>query len=810
MGKRNFFALLLLLQFNQLFAQSGLGTFKAVKQIHSKVVIQTSTGQLIFKTYPNDILQTTFEPTLYKGDQISNAVLTKPTGTIEVRNTPNFLILLYGKHHVEIWKDSMQVNFFSGERSFSLQNYLQKEGHRVFQFFLKDTAEQFFGTGSRSIPINKYGYRIGLDNNPWYGYSTNADNLNFSIPFYISNKGYALFFDNPSRGYIDFGKTKKDTLEVGLRAGKLQFYTFFGNNAGDLVQQFTSLVGRMPMPPRWAMGNFMSRFGYRTQEEVMNIAQKMKDQKFPFDAVIIDLFWFGNAVHGSWNIGNLEWDKKRFPQPEKMIADLKKQNIKTILITEPFVLSESFNYKYTQQNKLNAVAKNGDTVGIPEFYFGHTGLLDLFQNKTKDWFWSKYDAQIKKGVAGWWGDLGEPEKHPNYVYHNLKEFGQTRLFSADEVHNMYGHEWSKMVFEKYAKYYPNQRLFHLNRSGFAGTWRYGSFPWSGDVNRNWDGLRAQLPIMQSMSLSGVPTMHSDAGGFAMGERDPELYMRWLQMAVFTPVFRPHGSVNDPNPDIPQIESEPVFYEEPNKSILRKFVQLRYQLMPYIYTVAYQASTKGTPYVRPMFFYDNTDSNLFKATDQYMFGDALLIAPVLEKGATKRKLYLPKGLWYNFWNATEKRNGGEWIEVDVTNENIPVFVKAGSVIPMKPVFNNTVNYPKEKIILHYYVSEESSRSVMYEDDGSTNNTLQKKQFELIYFSAFAKGSNLSFTINSNNGLYNGKPLQRGIEFYFHGISEPRKMLINSKPFTDWVIEEGGGGVYIPKLIWKKGEVKVEIK
>lgn len=802
------FTMLLLLKAGFVFSQSGFGTFKEFVQVDGKVIIQTSTGKLIFKTYPGDILQTTFEPETYKGEQVSNAVVVKPSGVIEVQNTPNFLMLLYGKNHVEIWKDPMLVNFFSGESNFSLQNYLQKDGHHVFQFFLKDTVESFFGTGSRSIPINKRGYRIGLDNNPWYGYSTNADNLNYSLPFYVSRNNYGIFYDNPSRGYIDFGKTNADTLEVAFKAGKLQFYTFYGNNAGDIIQQFTSLVGRMSLPPRWALGNFMSRFGYRTQDEVLSIAAKMKEQKFPFDAVIIDLFWFGNAQFGSWNIGNLDWEKKRFPQPEKMIADLKKQNIKTILITEPFVLSESFNYKYTQQNKLNAVAKNGDTVGIKEFYFGHTGLLDMFQNKTKDWFWSKYDAQIKKGVAGWWGDLGEPEKHPNYIYHNLKDFGQNRLFNADEVHNMYGHEWSKMVFEKYAKHYPNQRLFHLNRSGYAGTWRYGSVPWSGDVSRSWDGFKAQLPIIQSMSLSGVPAMHSDAGGFAMGERDPELYLRWFQMAVFTSIFRPHGSVNAPDPKIPQIESEPVFYEEPNKTILRKFVELRYQLMPYIYTLTYQASTKGTPLVRPMFFYDNTDSNLYKATDQYMFGDALLIAPVLEKGATKRKLYLPKGLWYDFFKPSVKYNGGEWIEVDVTAESIPVFVKGGNVIPMKPVFENTVNYPKSKIIVHYYAAEGEQQNTMYEDDGATTNPVAKKQFELIRFLSSTKDGVVNFIINSNNGQYAGKPMQREIDLFVYGINKPAKVLIGGKNRTNWMLHEDV--LHIPSILWNGLVTKIEIK
>jgi oligosaccharide 4-alpha-D-glucosyltransferase len=316
--------------------------------------------------------------------------------------------------------------------------------------------------------------------------------------------------------------------------------------------------------------------------------------------------------------------------------------------------------------------------------------------------------------------------------------------------------------------------------------------------------------MQSMSLSGVPTMHSDAGGFAMGQRDPELYMRWLQMAVFTPIFRPHGSVNAPDPKIPQIESEPVFYDEPIKSITRRFVELRYRLIPYTYTLAYEASTKGTPMVRPMFFYDNTDSNLYKANDQYMFGDALLIAPVLEKGAAKRKLYLPQGEWYNFWNTKEKRTGGEWIEVDVTAESIPVFVKAGSVIPMKPSFDNTANYPKEKIILHYYTAEESNQSVMYEDDGSTNNAIAKKQFELIRFQSMQKENNTGFVISSNGGIYKGKPQQRTIELYIYGVDGAKQVIVNQKSYADWVVEEGGSGVYLPDVKWNGGRLRVEVK
>ncbi len=803
--KKSLLFLLIVLNGFSLFAQQGLGSFRRVVVRKQAISVVTTAGTLEFRQFPGNIVQTTFEGNRYKGEQVSNAVLLQPLAAPNVvKNDARELVLQAGTTTITLRKRNMRVAYGNGP---VFTGYEQKSDHQVLQFGLA-AGEPLFGTGSRSIPLNRYGYKVELNNNPWYGYSTDADNLNFSMPFLQSARGYGLFFDNPSRGYLDMGKTNPTLLEAGFRAGKLQFYTFTGGNPAAIIKGFTALVGRMPMPPRWALGNFMSRFGYKTQQEVMDIADMMKAQQFPFDAVIIDLFWFGDGVHGAWNMGNLDWDKKRFPDPEKMIADLQQQNIKTILITEPFVLAESFNYQYTQQQKLNAVAQNGDTIGIKEFFFGHAGLLDIFQTKTKDWFWSKYDAQIKKGVAGWWGDLGEPEKHPEYLYHNLKDQGFNRLFRADEVHNMYGHLWSQMLFDKYAKHYPNERLFHLNRSGYAGTWRFGSFPWSGDVDRSWNGFRAQLPIMLSMGLSGVPTMHSDAGGFAMGQRDPELYRRWLQMSVFSPIFRPHGSVNAPDPKIPQIESEPVFYDEPDKSILRNFIQLRYRLMPYVYQLAHEAATNGSPFVRPMFYNDTNDPELFKATDQYYFGPSLVVAPVLEKKAKKRKLYLPRGFWYDFWKPERSISGTKWIEVDVNDTTIPVFVKAGSVLPMKPQFDNTAVYPKEQLVFHYYAHAGVMTHSFYEDDGNSAHSLRSGAFETIKVYSVQKTNPVSFTFSST-GSYKGKPAQREVELFVHGIDKPQGVTIDGVRLEKWMMMEGRT-LHIPRFVWKGGEKKVQVK
>lgn len=782
------FLLLLLAGFTARAAED-FGTFREWIQQNNALVVQTTKGAFYFRVYPNEMLQTTWEPNGYAGEQVSDAVMASAQAPPRlVQQNAGSLRLQVGKLHVTIQKNPVQLLFSHSGRGITLARFGQTEQHRYLQFAIAP-QEPFFGAGSRSVPLNRSGYRLELNNNPWYGYNMGADNLNYSLPLIQSARGYALFFDNPSRGYLDLGKTQADVLEAGFVAGKLQFYTFFGSSPAVLNQRFTSLVGRMPLPPRWALGNLMSRFGYKTQNEVLEIAGMMEAQRFPFDAVIIDLFWFGDGVHGAWNMGNLDWDRKRFPEPEQMIQKLGERNVKTILITEPFVLAESFNYQATQQQGLHAVNQQGDTVGIAEFYFGHAGLLDLFKKQSRDWFWRKYDAQIQKGVAGWWGDLGEPEKHPDYLYHNLSEEGHSRLFQAGEVHNLYGHRWSRMLYEKYAQHYPAQRLFHLNRSGYAGTWRYGSFPWSGDVDRSWKGLQAQLPLMLGTALSGIPTMHSDAGGFAMGKRDPELYRRWLQMAVFSPILRPHGSVSAPEAGSPSIESEPVFYDEPDKSILRSFVELRYRLMPYIYNMAWESTTNGTPFMRPMFYNDTTDPELYAAADQYYFGPSLLVAPVLEAGATRRRVYLPRGEWYDFWKPGMPLKGQRWIEVPVDAATIPVFVKAGSVLPMKPVHNNSGGYPLNQVELHYYAGGGTQTTTWYEDDGMRADALAANAYELITVTTNRTRRGAEIRIRSNGGSFAGMPDRRQVLLQLYGLPATRKVVVKDVPKTTWHTQNG---------------------
>ncbi len=710
--------------------------FLTIASFAQEKIKVTNEGKWSFSLYKNGIIKSTFQPKNYlHNEQISNAVIQSSLSRS-----------ISGKD-IQFINDRSLDFIFHGDTLQMLQ-YFDSGFYKGFQFQLKDN-EQITGTGERSVSLNRRGFKLPLYNTPSYGYGMNTESLNYSVPFIISSKGYGIFFDNPSRGYLDIGKTKKNILEYGTSSGELTFYIIPGKNVEEIVKKYQFLVGTQPIPPRWVFGNLMSRFGYRSQKQLFDIIQKMKTESIPFDGAIIDLFWFGDSIKGT--LGNLAWNKKSWPHPENMIKDLSKEGIHTILITEPYVLNTTPNYEPSK--KFQAVDSTGKPYRLTTFYFGNGGLLDLFRKDAQNWFWSKYKMQINKGVSGWWGDLGEPETHPSDMYHNLKDLGFNRLFKADEVHNIYGHYWDKMLFDKYAKDYPDKRLFNLNRSGYAGSARYGVFPWSGDVGRNWSGLQAQLPIMIGMSLSGVPYIHADAGGFAGGDDDQELYTRWLQFATFTPVFRPHGTaIGNLDPNQLNIPSEAALHPDPYKSIVRRYIDMRYSLLPYNYSLAYEQAKFGKPLVRPLFYDNNLDSNLYKAGDQFQWGNNFLIAPVLEKNATERKLYLPEGKWYDYYSSNTFE-GKQWITPKVTLNNIPVFIREGSFIPLADYssikkLSTTQDYDDKKLLIEYYPSTKKTNYTLFLDDGKTKNTLEKNQFALINFEGKEENDVINITISTS--------------------------------------------------------------
>lgn len=677
--------------------------------------------------------------------------------------------------------------------------YFEDSAHKGFRYLLEE-GEQIFGGGGRALPMNRRGYRFALQNNPWYGYGMGADQLNYSVPFFISSKGYALFVDNPSIGYADIGKSVSNRMELGFTHGALTVYLIRGNSLGNMVEAFARLTGRQPLPPRWALGNLMSRFGYRSEQEVLETVQAMRKADFPVDAVILDLFWFGDSIKGT--MGNLAWvNQQKWPSPARMVKQLQDSGIQTILIKEPFVLEGT--RQAIPSKPYWSVDANNKPFVLQDFYFGKGGLIDIFHEPAQNWFWQQYQAQKKIGIAGWWGDLGEPEKHPAGLYHRIQVGGKTKLYPAAAVHNIFGHFWSRTLYQQHRKAYPEERLFHLNRAGFAGSARYSVFPWTGDVSRSWDGLQAQIPLMLGLSISGVPYIHSDAGGFAGGEGDPELYTRWLQFACYSPILRPHGTaLGDYDTTIRNIPSEPVFWPNPYQDIVRKAIKRRYQLTPYLYTLAWEQTTKGKPFMRPLYYNLTQDSMAYQADGQYMLGDALMVVPITTPKLGKKAVYFPPGTWYDF-HSLQAVKGGRWDSVSLTLDNIPVYAKSGSFIPRKMRdMAQLRSYLSDTLLVQYFPGAPESHWVMYNDDGRSANSLVDRKYELLQFDAKEKDRSIRLKVTNDAGYYRGKPNRRLLIFQIPAVERrPVNVKVNNLriPVQDRFDDELSFRI-VPYAVW----------
>jgi oligosaccharide 4-alpha-D-glucosyltransferase len=757
------------------FAQTASRTWEGFTSKDGTLEIRTSDGRYLVKPYSANIVETTFIP---KGDTAlapvfaaSHAVVMAPEPVkASVRNTKDALEYATSGIAVTVTKSPFRISYaYKGKPLLAENNgYVKKEGVKDVDFsidFRIDDTEALYGGGARALGMDRRGNRLRLYNKAHYGYETRSELMNFTMPLVLSSKLYAVHFDNPAIGYLDLDSQKKNVLAYETIGGRKTYQVIADDNWENLVGDYTKLTGRQPMPPRWAFGNFASRFGYHSEAEARGVIDKFAAEHIPVDAIVFDLYWFGPDIKGS--VGNLAWSSDRFPTPKKMMSDFAAKGVKTILITEPFVLTTSTRWNEAVRENILGT----DAAGKPftyDFYFGHTGLIDIFGKKGHDWFWNIYREYAKEGVAGWWGDLGEPEVHPSELRHATG--------SADEVHNIYGHEWAKLVFDGYTKEFPTQRPFILMRSGYSGSQRFGMIPWSGDVNRSWGGLQSQPEIALEMGMQGMGYMHSDLGGFANPNLDDELYARWLQYGVFQPIFRPHAQE--------EVPSEPIFRAEKPKALAKAAIELRYRLLPYNYTLAFENNQTGVPLMRPILFEEPNNPAARTLTDTYLWGHEFLVAPILQQGQKERKVYFPAAsAWFDF-HSGERHVGGTTATLPVVTESIPVFVRAGAFIPIAELVQTTRDYSLRKFDLHYYhdASVTQSSGKLYDDDGETRDAYEHGKYALLRFGSKVDAGKLRISLEEENGRDHAA-VDRNVTLWIHNIeAKPKAVLIDGAPVT----------------------------
>lgn len=782
--------LFLLLITSITFAQNANRNYLSHTWKNNLLEVKTSDGTYRIKPYSNKIVETSFVPNGEVFNPNSHAVIKTPEKVnASVSKTATSISLVTNNITVVINKAPFRITYSNqGKVLLSEKNgYIKKDSTEILQFNL-DNSEMLFGGGARALGMNRRGNRLALYNRAHYGYETRAELMNFCIPLVLSSKLYAVHFDNGAIGHLDLDSKKNNTLEYETISGRKTYQVIVGDTWEDLVSNYTDLTGKQPMPARWTLGNFSSRFGYHTQEEVEKTINRFQSDGIPVDAIILDLYWFGKEVKGT--MGNLDWDKDQFPNPEKMIADLKAKGVKTVLITEPFILTTSSKWQEAVDKKVLVTDKSGKPATW-DFYFGNTSVVDIFKPEGNQWFWNVYKRLINQGVGGMWGDLGEPEVFPSKVV--------TAAGKADEVHNIYGHNWAKLIADGYKKDFPNQRPFILMRAGYSGSQRFGMMPWSGDVSRSWGGLQSQMEIALQMGMQGMAYMHSDLGGFAGDYFDNELYLRWLQYGVFNPIFRPHAQED--------VASEVAYKDVHTKAKAKKAVELRYQLLPYNYTLAFDNNQKGTPLMRPLFFEEPTNEKLFNEKESYFWGDAFLIKPITKAGVMSTEIYFPKSNnWFDFYTG-KKYTAGSTETVAVAETSIPTFVRGGSFVPMIETIQNTSKYSLENFNLHFYFDDsvKTSTGKLYNDNGETPEAFEKGQFEILNFNGNVNGNTLVLKLTATVGK-NYVSTDKNVTVVVHNL-KAKRIFVNGQ---ETVFKNNNETLSIP-ITWKKGtapEIKIE--
>jgi alpha-glucosidase len=589
----------------------------------------------------------------------------------------------------EVVTDVRRVPEPTGEPLLAESTGLWKAGWTVGVHFALHPHDQFFGVGEPDqqagpIPAGHRGRRYPL----FHSHIPAPSRM--VLPVLVSHRGYGLFIDNPWVAEWDLG-TDGESFGYTAQGGQMIYYFIAGPAMTEVLDRYTALTGRPAMAPKWALGLLQSKYGYKNRAEVEELVATFREREIPLDSVILDLYWFRK-------MGDLSFDKSAFPDPKGMIAALREQGVRLIVIEEPYVARGSRLFAEAERLGLFGKRADGSTYTFP-FWAGECGLVDFTQPLARQWWADQHKPLIDLGIAGWWTDLNEPEDHPQDMIHAGG--------AAPAVHNVYPLQMLRSLKLAQEQHNPQDRLFIMSRSGWPGTQALGAGQWSGDVATTWSALANQIPLGLSVSMAGMPYWNTDIGGFNGPPTTAELYVRWMQFGAFTPLMRPHGA-HQPR--------EPWAFGPEAEAIVTRFIKLRYRLLPYTYTLAREAYAAGLPFMRPLVLHYPEDARTPLLRDQYLWGRDLLIAPVVTEGATARRVYLPEGTWYDYW-TNRRYGGGRHITAASPLETMPLYVRAGAILPLAPVRTSTGG-AWEELTLAIYPGENESRFTLYEDDGET--------------------------------------------------------------------------------------------
>lgn len=719
-----------------------------------------------------DLVRVRMTPQADFSDAPSWAVIKSawPAANADFSESANAVTFTTSKLRVVVQKAPVRVSFYAIDGALIDKDDESKgmgwDGQQVHVWKWMPEDEHYYGFGEKAGPLDKRGQAMTMWNFDAFLWRDSTDPLYVSVPFFLAlrkGRAHGIFFDNTYRSSFDMGKESSDYYSFGAEGGELDYYFIYGPHPKDVLTRFTELVGRMPLPPRWALGYHQCRYSYYPETRVREIADDFRRRRIPADAIWLDIDYMDG-------FRSFTWDRKPFPDFPGLIQDLARQHFKVVTIIDPAIKKDPNFWVYQQGVTGNHFCKVPDgSLFIGEVWAGESAFPDFTRPETRRWWAGLYKELVDLGVRGIWNDMDEPavfkrasRTMPLEVQHNLDGHpGDHRA-----AHNLYGMQLSRATYEGLRALRPNERPFVLTRASFAGGHRYAAV-WTGDNISNWDHLRLSVPSLLNLGLSGFAFAGPDVGGFAWSP-SAELFTRWLQAGVFFPFLRDHTVKGSR-------DQEPWAYGPRHEALNRSAIELRYRLLPYLYALMEEAHRSGVPAMRPIFLEDPDDESVYSEDFRFLLGRSLLIAPVFSDATPDWEICLPRGVWFDFW-TDKKYEGGKCSVVSVTLEHAPVFVRAGAVIPSQPVVQNTEEKPVGPLTLEVYPGGETDFT-LYDDDGISYE-FEKGAFARILVQARDSSESTDIVMAPRQGSYT--PWWKSYLVRVHVLEQPPKRVsVNGK-------------------------------
>ena len=629
-------------------------------------------------------------------------------GDIQIAEDEVSITVSTGEMAVRLTKQNIRVDYLRGSKLLTSSIAIGREDSgAIFCRHIMGEHEHFYGLGEDNDGYLGSMDRRGITRDMVTGQRIHIGHVTADIPvtfFMSTGEGapYGMFVDNSYRMRFDMGKTDASAYSWRAEGGSFVQYIFAGDSFADILDEYTALTGRPSMPPLWALGYTQCRCSYWCWDEIDEVIETLREKRFPLDCVVFDFDW-AECFH------NFKWNKRWNGDSPRKIAEYRQQGLHFMVSNSgPMIRKDSDNFQSALDAGILAHDAGGNTVTC-----GHYGgeLMDFSHPGMKEWIQPSLNRLMDEGVEAWWLDLTEPEGDPD----------GTQYYAGDKakVHNPFCLMNVRLYNEISLEHSPDKRPFILTRTGTAGIQKYNASIWSGDVFSDYKTFAAHIPEALNTTLSGIPLWTSDSGGFMSStnnslyneniyKNDPAshgaLYERWLQFACFCPITRVHHAG----------QSSPFVFGEQLTANAAHYVRLRYRLLPYIYAYNHVAHRTGAPMMRALVFEYPQDEHVLNIRDEYLFGSELLVAPVTQERATQRDVYLPEGEWYD-WDYGYRYEGGRSYTIHAPQNRIPVFVRAGAIIPMIPQVYNTKDVDWKDVTLKIFPKGESSFR-MYTDDG----------------------------------------------------------------------------------------------